>query len=176
MIFNNCKNFINKYFNFFIPNNEHQLKNTEYDSKDLIHYIKFNNLKIEEINENLIFNQKSLVTIQTNSFEECSYLVNDSLDVFCTTYKNDKSIEFIYYNNKTTNFIEFNDDLCYGQYLEGMEFTEGNLRIDFDKITDDDINKITVGIGLYDNEKINTLNLSNSFIKDFIITIIQGEV
>lgn len=153
-----------------------KVNNSVYNSQNILNYIKSDEFEVIEISDNLKFDNQVLITIQTNCYEVSNDKIQDNIDIFSTIYKNDKAIEFVFYNNKKSNFIELNDDLCYGQYLEGMEFTEGNLAIYFDKIIDKEINKIKVGLAIFENERNDSIDLSIKHIKDFVITIIYNKI
>ena len=166
-------------FNSFTTNIfkiKHNHKNTCYNYKDILKYIHWNNYEVREINRNIIFHKTSLITIQRNCYTVSEDRIQDSIDIFASIYKNRKANELIFYNNKKSEFIELTDSLCYGQYLQGMEFTEGNLTVNFDKIKDEEIYKIEIGLGIYEDNMTADLSLSKNHIKHFIITIMSNSV
>jgi hypothetical protein len=161
------KNIFNRFFN-----DERILSSQSiYRFDELLGYINSSNHEVKEISSDTVLENIAFISIETNNYKGYDALVGENIDVFTTLYKNDKASEFIFYNANNSEYIKLLDDRCYVQYYEGAEFTEGNLEINFPKIVDSSINKIEVGLGIYDKDKHSSLSLSNRLISDVVITL-----
>lgn len=149
-------------------------KKPEYNSEELIKVIEGFSSNTFKFNDSCLTNNDCFITIEANRFK-CKFDID--FDEFITIYYNDSSTEIIFFNNPKNDFIEIlDDDLCYGQYVSGMEFIEGRIKLNLDSLSLNKVKKIVLGISLYVGNLESKLNLSNSFIKEFVITLNNNNV
>ena len=159
----------------------------------LINYFK-NKKKVVPIKTGIVYNREfisGLMTEIVNSIDEvkigknitititpnmnCEFeeQFSEATDPFCTLFKENTAQDFVFYGNKTNEFVRWRgDDLCYGNYYEGAELSEGQFEILFENPESDQYDKIEIGLGLYNVEKSKmNINFSKKYVNEFIIVI-----
>jgi hypothetical protein len=123
--------------------------------------------KIDEVK----IGKKLSITITPNVYCDFEERFSEATDPFCILFKENKANTIVFYNNKDNGFIRYcGDDLCYGQYTEGAELSEGQFEILFEKPEQNKYDKIEIALGLYNVEesKMN-ISFSKNCVTEFII-------